>query len=72
MWMTRYGIAKSDGSGGASLVSESNFVPELSESATSALLESNGSQMIVTTLKAQKGINPLAASDTYDMEIIYP
>ncbi|WP_024647736.1 hypothetical protein [Pseudomonas syringae] len=72
MWMTRYGIAKSDGAGGATLVSEENFVPELSESATSALLESNGSQMIVTTLKAQKGNNPLAASDTYDMEIIYP
>jgi hypothetical protein len=72
MWMTRYGLAKSDGTGNALLVSEAHFVPELSRSATSALLEANGTQMVVTTLKAAKGQNPLAASDTYDMEIIYP
>ncbi|MCH5583114.1 hypothetical protein [Pseudomonas syringae] len=72
MWMTRYGIAKSDGAGGATLISEANFVPDMSPSATSALLEQNGTQMVVTTLQASKTANPLAASDTYDMEIIYP
>ncbi|MCD5994151.1 hypothetical protein KDX38_11020 [Pseudomonas sp. CDFA 602] len=72
MWMTRYGIAKSDGTGNAALISEANFVPELAGSAASSLIESNGTQMVVTTQKAVKGANPLAASDTYDMEIIYP
>jgi hypothetical protein len=72
MWMTRYGLAKTDGTGNAILTSEANFVPELATSANSTLLESNGSQLVVTTMQAVKGQNPLAASDTYDMEIVYP
>lgn len=71
MWMTRYGIAKSDGTGNATLISEANFAPDQASGGTSALLESNGTQMVVTTMQGQKH-NPLAASDTYDMEIIYP
>lgn len=71
MWMTRYGIAKSDGTGNATLISETSFVPDQASGAASALIESNGSQMVVTTMQGQKQ-NPLAASDTYDMEIIYP
>ncbi|WP_439885647.1 hypothetical protein ACTACK_10565 [Pseudomonas syringae] len=72
MWMTRYGIAKTDGTGNATLLSEANFTPDLAASAASSLLETNGTQMVVTTQKAVKGANPLAASDIYDMEIIYP
>ncbi len=71
MWMTRYGIAKSDGAGNVTLISEANFVPTQADGARSALLESNGNQMVVTTMQGQKQ-NPLAAADTYDMEIIYP
>lgn len=72
MWMTRYGLAKSDGTGNAILTSEANFVPELATSANSTLLESNGNQLVVTTMQAVKGPNPLAASDTYDVEIVTP
>lgn len=72
MWMTRYGLAKSDGMGNATLVSEGAFVPPLASSASSTLLETNGNQMVVTTLKAVKGPNPLAASDTYDVEVVIP
>ncbi len=72
MWMTRYGLAKSDGTGNAILTSEANFVPELATSANSTLLESNGNQLVVTTMQAVKGPNPLAASDTYDVEIVNP
>lgn len=72
MWMTRYGLAKSDGVGNAILTSEANFVPDLASSANSTLLETNGTQMVVTTLNTVKGPNPLAASDTYDVEIVTP
>jgi hypothetical protein len=72
MWMTRYGLAKSDGLGNATLLSEANFVPDLASAGHSTLLESNGSQMVVTTMQAVKGPNPLAASDTYDVEIVNP
>lgn len=72
MWMTRYGLAKSDGIGNAILTSEANFVPDLATSANSTLLESNGNQLVVTTLNTVKGPNPLAASDTYDVEIVTP
>lgn len=71
MWMTRYGLARTDGAGNAALISEANFVPVQAQAGTSALLEADGSQMVVTTMKNPSG-NPLAASDTYDMEIIYP
>lgn len=71
MWMTRYGLARSDGIGNVALISQDNFVPTQAEAGASALLEANGSQMLVTTMQNQKQ-NPLAASDTYDMEIIYP
>jgi hypothetical protein len=72
VWMTKYGIATSDGQGGASLISEAAFVPGLAGSASTVILERDGNQMAVTTMKNPKGQNPLAASDHYETEIVTP
>lgn len=72
VWMTRYGVAMSDGQGGATLISEANFVPELASSGSSGVLEHNGNQLVVTTMHDPKGPNPLAASDYYEAEIFTP
>ncbi|MBD1554770.1 hypothetical protein [Pseudomonas typographi] len=69
-WMTRYGIAKSDGQGGAALLSADRFVPEIAASGQSGLLESNGNQLVVTTMTPSQSGNPLAAADYYDVEIV--
>lgn len=70
-WMTRYGVAKSDGQGKASLISAANFVPELADSGSSGIVERNGAQLVVTTMRGRQGQNPLVASDYYEGEIVY-
>lgn len=70
VWMTRYGLAKSDGRGKATLLSEKNFVPQLGESGRSEVLETNGNQLVVTTMMPGQDGNPLAASDYYEGEIV--
>ena len=72
MWMTKYGIAVSDGQGGATLISEDRFAPALGDSGKTAIVENNGNQMAVTTLKNPQGPNPLAAGDYYETEIYTP
>lgn len=72
VWMTQYGLAKSDGQGRATLLSASRFVPELASKGSSGILESNGNQLVVTTMQRAKGENPLSASDFYEAEIITP
>lgn len=72
VWMTRYGIAMSDGQGGAALISEASFVPELASAGRSGVIEQNGNQLVVTTMRNPKGPNPLAASDYYEAEIFTP
>lgn len=71
-WMTQYGLAIGDGKGDVSLVSQANFVPELASYGASGIVEGNGNQQVVTTLRGGKGANPLAASDYYEAEIFTP
>ena len=72
VWMTAYGIAVSAPRGTAELVSGANFVPELALSGGSGIVQNNGNQTVVTTMRGGKGPNPLAASDYYEAEIITP
>ena len=71
-WMTQYGLAVGALDGTATLLSQANFIPELATEGASALLEHNGNQMVVTTMRGQRGANPLAASDYYEAEIVTP
>jgi hypothetical protein len=68
-WMTRYGLAVGDESGKIQLISANNFVPDPAERGASGMLEHNGNQLVVTTMRST-GDNPLAASDFYDLEIV--
>ena len=71
-WMTPYGLAVGALDGSVNLLSQANFVPELATEGASALLEHNGNQMVVTTMRGQRGSNPVAASDYYEAEIVTP
>ena len=72
VWMTAFGVAVSDGQGGAALISQDNFVPELATRGSSGIVDHNGNRQVVTTLTGARGANPLAAGDYYEAEIIYP
>lgn len=71
-WMTQYGLAISDGRGGAALVSQDNFAPQLATDGSSGIIERNGNQLVVTTVRGVKGANPMTAGDYYEAEIITP
>jgi hypothetical protein len=71
-WMTQYGLAVGALDGSATLLSQANFVPELATEGASGVFERNGNQMVVTTMRGQRGANPLAASDYYEAEIVTP
>lgn len=72
IWMTQYGIARGDGNGAVTLLSEPRFVPELANRGGSGIVERNGNQMVVTTTRGPQSRNALAASDYYETEVITP
>ena len=70
-WMTRYGQAITDGDN-VNLVNRESFAPVNASSGASGVIDDNGDQRIVTTLKGKNSANPLAASDFFIGEIINP
>ncbi len=68
-WMTRYGLAKSDGLGKAALISAANFLPGIASHGSSGIIERNGSQLVVTTMRSASEANPLRANDYTEAEI---
>jgi hypothetical protein len=71
-WMTQYGLAVGALDGSVTLLSQNNFVPEIAQYGASGVIDHNGNQMVVTTMRGQKGPNPLGASDYYEAEIVTP
>lgn len=71
-WMTKYGLAVGTENGDVKLLSEPAFVPEHASSGASGVVEYNGNKQVVTTMRADRGANPLAASDYYVGEVITP
>lgn len=69
-WMTQYGLAIGSDGGQVQMVSMDAFVPELALSGASGMLDHNGNQLVVSTMQAAAGGNPLAASDYYEAEIV--
>lgn len=70
-WMTRYGQAVlSDGS--VELVNRESFAPVSAASGAAGVLDHNGNELIVTTMKGTDRANPLAASDFFIGEILNP
>ena len=70
-WMTRYGQAITDGAG-MQLVNRESFAPIDTASGAAGVLDNNGNQLVVTTLRGTNRANPLAASDFFVGEIINP
>lgn len=70
-WMTRYGQAITNGDD-VQLVNRESFVPEEADAGVAGVLDANGNQLVVTTMKGKSRANPLAASDFFIGEIINP
>lgn len=70
-WMTRYGQAITDGDG-VQLVNRETFAPVDASSGAAGVLDNNGNQLVVTTMKGVNRANPLAASDFFIGEIENP
>lgn len=68
-WMTRYGLAKSDGQGKAIMLSAANFLPGLASHGSSGVIERNGSQLVVTTMRSASDENTLRAENYSEAEI---
>lgn len=68
-WMTRYGQAVGDAGGDVKLLSR-YFVPEEGTNGAAVLLERDGQQSVVTTMRATPKPSGLAAGDYYLSEII--
>lgn len=72
-WMTRYGLVGETKEGGISLLSHPGFVPEeIGAAGATELLERDGDQLVLTTLQRAPGKNPIAVSDHYEGEIVFP
>lgn len=70
-WMTQYGLA-AEVSGGAQLISNEKFVPDPALSGATTVLESEGNQRVIATMRPGDDRTPLAVSDYYEAEIVYP
>ncbi len=70
-WMTRYGQAITDGAD-VKLVNREFFAVPEAEAGASGVVDNNGNQLIVTSMRGKSRANPLVASDFYIGEIINP
>ncbi|WP_165680146.1 hypothetical protein [Metapseudomonas otitidis] len=68
-WMTHYGMAIAQVDGTVSLPQQQRYAPSLAAYATSGVVDNNGLQMLVTTMKGPVAPNTLGVEDSFDMEI---
>lgn len=68
-WMTRYGQAIGNKDGSVQLPTRGAFSPPVAERGTAGVLECDGKQTIVTTLRGRIEPNGLGLRDTCDLEI---
>jgi hypothetical protein len=71
-WMTRLGIVIGTKDGQATPITSDKFVPRLAKHGATGLVNSNGSSVLVTTMRGSSSVNPLAARDYFDAEVINP
>ena len=68
-WMTRYGQLLAAPGGDVKVITE-HFAPEPASSGSAGVLEHNGQQMVVATVRGSQQPSGLAAGDYYISEII--
>ncbi len=71
-WMTQYGLAAEVPGGGAQLIGDQKFVPAPAVAGATTVLESEGNQRAISTMRPGADRTPLAVSDHYEAEIVYP
>lgn len=74
VWLTRYGmsIESPDPREGIVQPNQRSFVPKVATQGASGVVDNNGNEMIVTTLKNGGQPNTLAAQDYFEAEVIRP
>ncbi|MNM79478.1 hypothetical protein D3C81_914100 [compost metagenome] len=70
-WMTQYGQVVMNGAEVQSLNRET-YAPVKADAGAAGVLDANGNQLIVTTVRGNNTPNPLAAADFYIGEILNP
>lgn len=70
-WMTQYGQAITRGTE-VDLINRESFAPMNAASGAAGVVDHNGNQLVVTTLKGINRPNLLAASDFFEGEILNP
>lgn len=72
-WMSPYGVVVGTPDGSAIPIASDRFVPRQGEHGAMGLVHSNGSSLLVTTMRgAGEGVSPLAARDYFETEYIAP
>lgn len=72
-WMTPYGVVVGAPDGSAKPIASDRFVPRQGDRGAAGLVHSNGSSLLVTTMRgAGDGVSPLAARDYFETEYIAP
>ncbi|MBG0839012.1 hypothetical protein [Ectopseudomonas toyotomiensis] len=72
-WMSPYGVVVGNPDGSAAPIASERFVPRQAERGAMGLVHSNGSSLLVTTMRgAGEGVSPLAARDYFETEYIEP
>lgn len=69
-WMSKYGQVTASQGGAIELPNKKSYAPPIAESGTAGVVECNGNQMIVTTMRGRMESNGLGLRDSYDMEIL--
>jgi hypothetical protein len=71
-WMSKFGQIILPAAGAPIVANEGVFAPALVSSGAAAVVNHNGNQLIVTSTQGQQGANQLAATDSFEGEIISP
>lgn len=70
-WFTRYGQAIGDPMGNVSLPNQNTYAPDLASQGAAGVLEHQGNQMVVTTMRGNALPNGMAAGDFAELETDY-
>lgn len=72
-WMSPYGVVVGTADGTAIPIASDRFIPRQAEQGATGLVHSNGSSLLVTTMRgAGASVSPLAARDYFETEYIEP
>jgi hypothetical protein len=74
VWLTRYGMSveSPDPREGIVQPNRQTFAPEEAGRGASGVVDNNGNEMVVTTLRDSGGANTLVAQDYFEAEVIRP